>query len=156
MLRHKNLIPQFIKSIPRQLDSGVLYISIEYGTAVHMCCCGCGQEVVTPLTPTDWKITNNKGKVSLWPSVGNWNLQCRSHYVIRDNIVLEAGVWSDAKIIAEQRRDKAAKAEYYAKMHMLQQSNQQPVIKELSAENYKTMLTPKISLFKRIWKWLMR
>lgn len=154
MLRHKELMPRFIKSIPRQLEPGVLYVSIEYGTAVHSCCCGCGQEVATPLTPTEWRLTNNSGKVSLWPSVGNWNLPCRSHYIIRDNRVLEAGTWNDTKIKAEQRRDKAAKAEYYAKLNQSQQPNQLPTRKEPVTESIKTSPVPQESWWKKIWKWL--
>jgi hypothetical protein len=154
MLRHKELMPRFIKSIPRQLEPGVLYVSMEYGTAVHSCCCGCGQEVVTPLTPTDWQLTNNSGKVSLWPSVGNWNLQCQSHYVIRDNRVLKAGSWSDARIKAERRRDKAAKAEYYAKLNQSQQPNQLPTRKEPVTESIRTSTVPQESCWQKIWKWL--
>lgn len=156
MLRHKELIPRFIKSIPQQLEPGILYVSMEYGTVVHSCCCGCKQEVVTPLTPTDWNLTNNNGKVSLWPSVGNWNLPCRSHYVIRDNQVLEAGTWSDTKIKAEQRRDKAAKVEYYTKLNQLQQINQLPAKKEPVTENIKNLSVPEKSLWNKIWKWLTR
>ena len=100
--------------VPRDLDPGVLYISTEYETAVHRCCCGCGQEVVTPLTPTDWRLSRHGDTVSLWPSVGNWNLPCRSHYVIRRNRVIESAPWTPNMIDSEIRRDKAAKASYYA------------------------------------------
>lgn len=114
-MRHVQLTPFFVKSVPRALDPGVLYVSMEYGTVVHSCCCGCGQEVVTPLTPTDWKLTFDGEAISLWPSVGNWNLPCRSHYVIKGNRVIEAGSWDKAKIETEQRRDKLAKAQFYGK-----------------------------------------
>ncbi|MEX3968641.1 DUF6527 family protein [Paraburkholderia sp. EG286B] len=114
MIRHHRIEARFVTEVPRDLDSGVLYISTEYGTAVHRCCCGCGQEVVTPLTPTDWKLSTHGNTVSLWPSVGNWNLPCRSHYVIRRNRVIEAGPWTQGRIESEIRRDKAAKASYYS------------------------------------------
>lgn len=114
MIRHTVLSPRFVKGIPRNLEPGVLYVSTEYGTVVHSCCCGCGHEVVTPLSPTDWQLTNNGGAISLWPSVGNWNLPCRSHYVIRGNRVIEAEPLKKAKIENEQKRDKAAKARFYA------------------------------------------
>ncbi|MGN5478201.1 DUF6527 family protein [Cupriavidus basilensis] len=39
-------------------------------------------QVVTPFTPTDWRMTYDGATVSLHPSVGNWNQRCRSHYVI--------------------------------------------------------------------------
>jgi hypothetical protein len=114
MIRHLRLEPRFVKGVPRELEPGVLYVSMEYGTVVHSCCCGCGQEVVTPLTPTDWKLTFDGESISLHPSVGNWNLPCRSHYVVRNNRVIEAGSWDQARIKAEVSRDKAAKAAYYA------------------------------------------
>lgn len=113
MMRHTQLEPRFVKGVPRNLEPGVLYVSMEYGTVVHSCCCGCGHEVVTPLTPTDWRLTFDGETVSLWPSVGNWNLPCRSHYVIKGNLVIEAGPWNKAKIEAEQKRDKVAKAKFY-------------------------------------------
>jgi hypothetical protein len=51
--------------------------------------------------------------VSLWPSVGNWNLACRSHYVIERGRVIGAASWTDEQIAAERRKDKAAKARHY-------------------------------------------
>jgi hypothetical protein len=108
-MRHRQLEHRFVQHIPDSLEPGVLYISMEYGTAAHSCCCGCGEEVVTPFTPTDWKMAFDGETVSLWPSVGNWNLACRSHYVIDHGQVVEAGRWSDKQVLAERRRDKAAK-----------------------------------------------
>jgi hypothetical protein len=113
MIRWHRLEHRFVTHIPEQLEPGVLYISMEYGTAAHSCCCGCGEEVVTPFTPTDWKMTFDGETVSLWPSVGNWNQRCRSHYVIDRGRVLEAKSWSDAQVAAEHLRDKAAKARHY-------------------------------------------
>lgn len=107
-LEHK-----FVKSAPRVLEPGVLYLSLEYGTVVHSCCCGCGTEVVTPLSPTDWKMTYDGVSVSLHPSIGNWNLKCRSHYVIRQGQVIPAGTWSQEQIESERLRDKRAKARFY-------------------------------------------
>lgn len=113
-MRHTRLDPRFVKGVPRDLEPGVLYVSMEYGTVVHSCCCGCGHEVVTPLTPTDWRLTFDGETISLWPSVGNWNLPCRSHYVIKGNRVIEAGSWDKVRIEAEHKRDKATKAKFYA------------------------------------------
>lgn len=113
MLKTKSLEHQFVETIPEVLDLGVLYVSMEFGTVTHLCCCGCGEEVVTPLAPTDWKLTYDGETISIWPSVGNWNLPCRSHYVIRGSKVVEAEPWSDKRISAERARDKAAKAVFY-------------------------------------------
>lgn len=112
-MRHQTLEHRFVRNVPRELEPGVLYISVEYATAVHSCCCGCGERVVTPFTPTDWRMTFDGDSVSLHPSVGNWNQKCRSHYVIRRSRVVEAGPWSGKQIEAERHRDKLAKAAYY-------------------------------------------
>lgn len=104
---------RFVRSVPRELEPGILYVSMEYATAVHSCCCGCGEQVVTPLSPTDWKMTYDGESVSLMPSIGNWQLPCRSHYVVRQGQVIEAKPWSRAQVEAERRRDKAAKASFY-------------------------------------------
>lgn len=113
MLKTNALEHQFVETIPEVLDPGVLYVSMEFGIVTHLCCCGCGEEVVTPLTPTEWKLTYDGEAISIWPSVGNWNFACRSHYVIRGGKVLEADAWSEQRIAAERKRDKAAKAAYY-------------------------------------------
>ncbi|QVW55228.1 hypothetical protein pEaSNUABM29_00188 [Erwinia phage pEa_SNUABM_29] len=77
--------PQFVEVIPRDLREGILYVSTRYNTAIHLCACGCGIEVVTPLGPTQWKMTNQEGVVSLSPSIGSYQIPCKSHYWIRDN-----------------------------------------------------------------------
>lgn len=105
----------FVTDIPQFLDPGRLYVSLEYGTAAHLCCCGCGNEVITPLTPTDWSVIYNGETVSLDPSVGNWNLPCRSHYWIRRGEVLWAPAWSDEEIEKNRERDRAAKRWFYGR-----------------------------------------
>jgi hypothetical protein len=69
------------------MENGVLYVSILYGTCVHRCLCGCGEKVVTPLSPNHWAITYDGETVSLAPSVGSRSLPCRSHYIIHSNRV---------------------------------------------------------------------
>jgi len=44
-----NITHKFVEFIPEKIEEGVLYISIQYCTAIHNCVCGCGNEVVTPL-----------------------------------------------------------------------------------------------------------
>ena len=77
--------PEFVEYAPKQLDEGVLYISCQNVTMIHLCCCGCGSKVVMPISPTGWELRFNGISVSLTPSVGNWNLNCQSHYWIRNN-----------------------------------------------------------------------
>src|SRR5258708_7796513 len=105
MLRHERLEHQFVQYIPEQLQPGVIYISMEYATAAHRCCCGCGEQVITPFTPTDWELTFDGETTSLWPSIGNWNFDCRSHYIIRNNRVLSAEPWDTKKVAAGRQCD---------------------------------------------------
>lgn len=120
MIRLKRLEHRFIDHIPERLEAGVIYVSMEYATSAHSCCCGCGEEVVVPFTPTDWKLTYDGETISLQPSIGNWTLKCRSHYVIRRGRVIEADPWSDEQIEAERRRDQTAKARYYNKPQQIE------------------------------------
>jgi hypothetical protein len=113
MIRWHRLEHRFVQHVPDRLDPGVLYVSMEYATATHSCCCGCGEEVVTPFSPTDWRMTFDGETVSLWPSVGSWTLPCRSHYMIDRGRVVGAGPWTDAEVAAERRRDRAAKERFY-------------------------------------------
>lgn len=91
MMQHARLEPRFVEHVPERLEPGHLYVSMAYATALHSCCCGCGEEVVTPFTPTGWRMTFDGESVSLHPSVGNWNQPCRSHYVIDRGRVIDAG-----------------------------------------------------------------
>lgn len=101
------------EEIPTVLNKHTLYVSFEYGTAMHLCACGCGSEVVTPLRPTDWRLTFN-GTWSLSPSIGNWALPCRSHYLIIDEQVRWANPWDDERIEWNRAKDRDRKAQYYA------------------------------------------
>lgn len=99
----------FTKSIPAVPEAETLYISMEYQTAVHLCACGCGIKVVTPLGPNDWILTYD-GTVTLSPSVGNGQQPCRSHYFIRgDEIVWLTRISKGATDVALER-DRAAHA----------------------------------------------
>ncbi|MFG3301452.1 DUF6527 family protein [Micromonospora chersina] len=85
MTRQTIIEHRFVDSAPDVLDDGVLYVSIRYATALHLCPCGCGSEVVTPISRKGWSLTFDGVSVTLHPSVGNWNYPCRSHYWIRLN-----------------------------------------------------------------------
>ncbi|WID99529.1 DUF6527 family protein [Bosea vestrisii] len=68
--------------MPKQLEPGVLYVSEKYGAVAHLCACGCGAKIRTPLGETEWSLKETASGPSLWPSVGNWQQACKSHYVI--------------------------------------------------------------------------
>ncbi|HEX4612197.1 MAG TPA: DUF6527 family protein [Urbifossiella sp.] len=104
---------EFVSAIPEAIEDGVVYVSVEFTTVVHRCCCGCGHEVVTPLSPTDWKLIFDGETVSLDPSVGSWNLPCQSHYWIVNDRVHWARAWTRDQITAERAADRRAKASYY-------------------------------------------
>lgn len=108
----KHLQHKFVEFIPQNIEDGVLYISLEYCTAIHKCVCGCDNEVVTPLSPTDWEITFNGETVSLSPSIGNWNFECQSHYFIINNKIRFARKWSKERIELGRDFDKEEKEKY--------------------------------------------
>lgn len=113
MTRRASLQPEFVEFVPDVLAEGTLYISIPYATAVHRCCCGCGNEVVTPLTPTDWSLTFDGESVSLDPSIGNWNFYCQSHYWITRNEVRWATSWSRQQIEFGRDKDRQRKIAHF-------------------------------------------
>ena len=104
----------FVDRIPTVRTEKTLYVSIPFATAVHNCMCGCGTKIVTPLSPPQWKITFDGETVSLWPSIGNSGLTCRSHYVIEQEQVHWAPTWSDEKIVAGRARDKSLRDRHFA------------------------------------------
>jgi Family of unknown function (DUF6527) len=115
-IRIRVLHPEFVEFIPAELRPGVLYISIPYSTASHLCACGCGHKVVTPIRPTDWSITWDGAAVSLCPSIGNWGLACRSHYWVRQGGRIEwAGSWNESMIAAARERGLIEKKRYFSR-----------------------------------------
>jgi hypothetical protein len=107
------LTHHFVHAIPNILAERTVYVSVAFATVAHKCCFGCGSEVVTPLTPTDWKLIFDGETISLDPSVGSWNLPCQSHYWIRRNRVHWARPWTRQQIEAGLAADARAKAEHY-------------------------------------------
>jgi hypothetical protein len=112
-MKHNQLTPEFVEVMPDTLQDGVLYISMVYALAAHRCACGCGEEVITPFSPTDWHLAFDGEHVSLKPSIGNWNFACRSHYWIKGNRIRWAGNMSEARIDEGRSQDRIAKASYY-------------------------------------------
>jgi hypothetical protein len=115
---------EFVEYIPDHLVEGTIYISINFATATHKCSCGCGNEVVTPLSPTDWKLIFDGESVTLDPSIGNWNFPCQSHYWIKRNKVTWANQWSQDQI------DNGRNKNLLSKQNQLNQHNQKLLINE--------------------------
>ncbi len=127
-MRIGTIRPVYVGSFPKVLEDGVLYISRRFGTACHRCCCGCGTKIVTPLRNTEYRLTDVGGRVSLHPSIGNWNHPCRSHYMIRNGHVVEAGDMAEAAIDKGRAHDEAEKRAYFGRRT--------------------------VPLWKRAWRWL--
>ena len=87
--------PIFVNTIPLNLEEGKLYISLKYNAILHKCACGCGKIVSTPTDENGWTLYYKDSKVSLSPSIGNWNYECKSHYFIRNNNI----IWLDKEQI---------------------------------------------------------
>lgn len=107
----------FVDSAPDVLENGILYVSEKYKIALHLCCCGCGEEVVTPLNTAGWRLHKEGASVTLSPSIGNWKYQCKSHYWITKNQVFWAEAMSPRQIELVMARDKADREAYIAEIN---------------------------------------
>jgi len=95
-IKKVEVTPEYVEFIPKEMVQGIIYISLEYNTAIHLCLCGCKNQVVTPLNHisiitgsrimSGWDFYNNNGKVSLSPSIGNYSFDCKSHYILTNNV----------------------------------------------------------------------
>jgi hypothetical protein len=113
-MRVQFMRPSYVEFIPKELQDGVLYVSKRFKTASHRCCCGCGTKIVTPLRPTEYELIEHGGRVSLEPSIGNWDHPCRAHYWIREDRVVWARQMSWAQIEAGRAYDDALKHAYFS------------------------------------------
>jgi Family of unknown function (DUF6527) len=120
-----------VEHLPRELAPGILYVSEEFAVAGHLCACGCGNKVITPLGPAEWQLTERNGRPTLHPSVGNWQLPCRSHYVIAEGQIRWRDQWSAAQVAAGWRAEEQRRAAYYASR-------------------------PRRSLWQRLWSWVRK
>lgn len=87
----------FCEYIPhwKDMEPGILYISEVYKVSNHFCACGCGQQTVLPFTKEkdygkNWSMTNNDGKITLVPSIGNFSGESpyHAHYLITENKII--------------------------------------------------------------------
>jgi hypothetical protein len=105
---------QRVQYLPRELAPGILYVSEEFAVAGHLCACGCGNKVITPLGPAEWTFTQRNGRPTLHPSIGNWQLPCRSHYVIAEGQIRWGDQWSETQVVAGRRAEESRRQAYYA------------------------------------------
>ena len=102
-----------VQYIPKTLEPGFLYVSEEFGAAVHLCACGCGSKVSTPLGPTEWTLEETASGPSLTPSVGSWQLRCKSHYWIRRGKIVWSGTWTHDQVVAGRRAEEVRRRAHY-------------------------------------------
>jgi hypothetical protein len=108
---------EHVRYMPPVLQPGVLYVSEEFATAAHLCACGCGAKIRTPLGPTEWEVNDTPDGPSLWPSVGNWQRPCRSHYVISRGDVRWAEQWTDAEVARGREREQSRREAHFEEMY---------------------------------------
>jgi hypothetical protein len=134
-----------VNSILERLHVGMLYVTRDMDVAGHLFACGCGSEVITPLSPTDWSLTVDRRVATLEPSIGNWDFPCRSHYFILGGKVVWAENMSTKAIAQGRQRNKARKQTFYRAF------NASPPLAQESVN--KVQLTKWQSVTKRLVAW---
>ena len=104
---------QNVEFMPASLEPGVLYVSAKYRTAAHLCACGCGEKVRTQLGDLGWRLSEGRSGPTLYPSIGNWQKPCRSHYFIRDGRVLWQGDWTQEEVMEGRKAEELRRDEYF-------------------------------------------
>lgn len=99
--------------LPKELEEGVLYVSEEFGVAGHLCPCGCKNKIITPIGSTEWFFKEVNGKATLYPSIGNWQLPCKSHYWVTDGTIEWSYQWSKEQIIKGREAEEENRKSYY-------------------------------------------
>lgn len=152
-MKTKTIRPMFVTQFPAVFEQGVLYVSEEFETAGHLCCCGCGEKVITPLNPAKWNLRKEGGTVSLSPSIGNWNYACKSHYIITKNKVIEAGQLDARKIAAVQIRDRRDMERYVAVVNArASQTHKKAPVPPVQKAPEKSLVYEVVAFLKKLWK----
>lgn len=75
--------------MPEILDRDILYVSEEFNSVAHLCACGCGTKIRTPIGATFWwSFKEDESGPTLHPSIGNFQIECKTHYWIQDGKVV--------------------------------------------------------------------
>lgn len=107
----QRFVLQKVQYMPTELEPGVLYVAKAFGATAHLCACGCGTIVRTPLNR--WSLTESKAGPSLYPSIGNWQEACRSHYLIVRGRVRWADTWTPEQVAAGRQSEEQRLRAYY-------------------------------------------
>lgn len=109
-----------VDSMPRDLEPNILYYSERFGTASHLCACGCGAKIRTPIDINEWSIVKTEQGPTLHPSVGNWQKECKSHYYIRRGKIVWCGAWTEKQIQEGRNKEQQARIDHYNRMYSKQ------------------------------------
>ncbi len=104
---------EYVHYMPKELKPCVLYVSKEFKTAAHLCACGCGAKIRTSLAATEWSFEETDSGPSLYPSVGNWQQKCQSHYWINSGEVRWADKWSPEQIAIGRYGEEKRRRNHY-------------------------------------------
>ena len=104
---------QHVEYMPKELKPGILYVSMRFNVAGHLCPCGCANKVITPLGPYEWKFTEKNGKPTLSPSLGNWQIPWQSHYWITNGEIEWSYQWTKEQIEAGYTKEQVQRELYY-------------------------------------------
>lgn len=104
---------QRVQYMPKELEPGVLYVSEEFGAAAHLCACGCGAKIRTPLGPAEWTLEEAENGPTLYPSIGNWQQACQSHYWIYRGEIKWSTKWTSEQIAAGRHSEEERRRTYY-------------------------------------------
>ncbi len=107
---------EFVEFMPDILEENTLYVSMKFATAVHKCFCGCGSEVVTPISRAGWQLWFDGQNISLSPSIGSWGLACQSHYFVRNGQVVWAPKWSRNQVKEGRAADRRLQLEHFGEI----------------------------------------
>jgi hypothetical protein len=109
-----------VQYMPTEFEPGILYVAEEFGAAAHLCACGCGVVIRTPLDETEWSLEETEEGPSLDPSIGNWQEACQSHYWMQRGKVVWASKWTSGQIEAGRQREQQRRGEYYEALYRKQ------------------------------------
>lgn len=141
----------FIDTIPDELEEGKLYISTRFRVIMHSCCCGCKNKVVTPLSPVRWKMTFDGNYISIYPSIGNWNFDCKSHYWIQNSEVEWSTKWSEDKVVEGKLYEREKREEHFKKINKEKETTTADNLKMFKKEPIKQSLFVRIkSIFRNL------
>lgn len=132
-MRYNSLSLRLVDEMPATLEPGILFVSKRFKVAGHLCACGCGNKVVVRLGDPGYTFTERSSRPTLRPSIGSWQLDCRSHYFITDGQIDWREGWSDWEVQAGREAENDRLEEHYRRQ----------------AERRRRPLA-------RLWAWLLR